>query len=403
MAMKKSTDIKTSSSKENTKSKATTKHKAAKKKSTKKVATQTKKEEKPKKKTKKEIAWDKNEEDACVFITTKFDNAKDMVKNVQRMGGSDSTVSDIKITTTNGGEFYVECKMPNAFAGQFTVTPDGEINLDEGEHEEKFGAASEILKNLDKLFNDTKSEEAQQILSSYMIANYHAKHAPFVCVKYNGEQMLVPLEEVQDAFDFDLDQRDKRSGRSYLCPDNMNIVNEILKNNGMPIPHLCDDPEKYSAFDNDAFDDKDLPIYMPFTDRNGEQKEFMIKRDDKTGQILCSKRGEVKNTTVHVKIHLKKKINKEKIDKWGKQFLDFTKNVNEGYESQVASTKITRSAEPSQACRNRAEAIKRKSTNKPPAGCNNEEWVWVEPYDRITGHVNGYHRSRRASDAPYKG
>lgn len=351
-----------------------------------------------------EAEWEKGEERTYATVVQKFENAGDMIESVERMGGADSTVSDVKITTT-GGVFYVESKMPNSFAGQFTVTKNGnpsQRNLKGG----KLKAAKAMTANKDMLLNYPSSPESQEILANYMKDNYEAKNAPFICVDYGEGQVLVPLEEAMEAFDFELDFREegKLSGTSKISKKNEAIIGDLLAEAGLPAATRGPN-DKYHSIPDEAFGDDDkLPEPMKFTDASGVERYIVFTRDRVTGQVLVKQRGTTKTQTMLVKIHRKDPIPEDKIHEWEDMFYDYAENVaNGGGSSPNVTTSVTRAADPTESTRRNAARIKAGESAKPAAGSESEEWVWVGDHYRMGHPVHGYHRRRRASDAPYRG
>lgn len=351
-----------------------------------------------------EAEWEKGEERTYATVVQKFENAGDAIESVERMGGADSTVSDVKITTA-GGVFYVESKMPNSFAGQFTVTKKGnpsQRNL----KGDKLKAAKAMTANKDMLLNDPSSPESQEILANYMQANYEAKNAPFICVDYGEGQVLVPLEEAMEAFDFELDFREegKLSGTSKISKKNETIIGDLLAEAGLPAATRGPN-DKYHSLPDEAFgEDGKLPEPMKFTDASGVERYIVFTRDRVTGQVLVKQRGTTKTQTMLVKIHRKDPIPEDKIHEWEDMFYDYAENVaNGGGSSPNVTTSVTRAADPTESTRRNAARIKDGESAKPAAGSESEEWVWVGDHYRMGHPVHGYHRRRRASDAPYRG
>ena len=107
---------------------------------------------------------------------------------------------------------------------------------------------------------------------------------------------------------------------------------------------------------------------------------------------------------MHVKIHRKDPIPEDKIHEWEDMFYDYAESIaNGGGSSPNVTTSVTRAADPTESTRRNAARIKAAESVKPAAGSESEEWVWVDDHIRMGNPVHGYHRRRRASDAPYRG
>ena len=358
----------------------------------------------PRGQKKGEAKWQKGEKRTYATVVQMFKNAPDMISAVELMGGSDSTVSDVKITAANGGVFYVESKMPDSFAGQFTLTKNGNPSKRSAKGD-KFKKAKMITSNIDLLRNEPKAPESQAILRDFMKANYEAKNAPFICVDYGDGQILVPLDEAEEAFDFDLDFREegKRSGTGKIPDMNKDIVNGILAEMGFP-NMTKEKGEDHYGFPDGTFDENtEFPDPIEFTDAKGVKRHFRFCIDEK-GHVTVRQQSETKTQTMLVKIHRKDPIPEDKIHEWENMFYDYAENVaNGGSSSPSVTTSVTRAADPTESTRRNAARIKAAESAKPAVGSDSEEWVWVDDHIRMGNPVHGYHRRRRASDAPYRG
>lgn len=161
--------------------------------------------------------WEKNEINAVNYLNDTFYPYAVFV----REGGSDSTVSDIHVMSAQGNDFYVECKCKKAQSGQFVVKPNAD-NTGFITTSSDNSVTENILDNvnndyatyvgmLDGASTNMKIDSLPQVMIlDWIKEHYHNKNAKYVMI----EDILIPLEDIDDYVTVSATMRPKRSGTS---------------------------------------------------------------------------------------------------------------------------------------------------------------------------------------------
>lgn len=181
--------------------------------------------------------WQDFENQCCNYLNEQFGE----YANFELMGGSDSTISDIKVNTFRGKEFFIEAKHSPAQCGQFVLLPNLKTKTFDYSCRNitplnKY--SKEIIEFMNQDFESFKEagtsgklieiQNSSEIFGNWIIETYKRKNAPFIIS--NGNQIL-PLEDIVDCFSITAKYRVKRSGSSKVGNKYLNIVKTFIANN----------------------------------------------------------------------------------------------------------------------------------------------------------------------------
>ncbi len=159
----------------------------------------------------------------------------------EHLGGSDSTITDIKVSTKNGDIFYIDAKHSPAQSGQFVLFPNFEEN--------KFKYSSKnitainefsqkIIDIMNKDFNSFSKastagnslvfEGCENIFSNWIINTYKNKNVRYIIT---NNFILLPIDQLNDYFDITAKYRVKKSGSSSVSKKNFESVETFIKDN----------------------------------------------------------------------------------------------------------------------------------------------------------------------------
>jgi len=161
--------------------------------------------------------WENFEEEMAIYLSEKYPN-----NEFGWYGGSDSTVSDIKVND----EFYIEVKMPHAQCGQFVLFPDMpnrifEYSSDNKAPENKY--TRKIINQMERNFEKHLSQKSsdieinENILADFIIEYYLNKNVRYIITK-ESDIIILPTEKLKKYFNITANFRPKTSGSGYL-PD----------------------------------------------------------------------------------------------------------------------------------------------------------------------------------------
>ena len=159
----------------------------------------------------------------------------------EHLGGSDSTITDIKVSTKNGDIFYIDAKHSPAQSGQFVLFPDFET------HQFKYSSknitainefSQKIIDIMNKDFdsfskastagNSLVFEGYENIFSNWIINTYKNKNVRYIIT---NNFILLPIDQLKDYFDITAKYRVKKSGSSSVSKKNFECVETFIKDN----------------------------------------------------------------------------------------------------------------------------------------------------------------------------
>ena len=201
-------------------------------------------------------------------------------ESFRHQGMSNSTMSDIQF---DDGEinFAIECKEPEAQSGQFVLLPNVDVKCFEFSPRNKtpfeLRGTKDIINYLDKHFDEFVNPGrmgldvplSPKIFAEWIIDMYRTKNVEFIITstnkdEYEGNLIILPLEEIGDYFDISCKYRVKKSGSSKI--------------NKKTYADLCDSLESKEI---NFIKREDLQIYtedkFPFEIHNSEQRGYKFQ------------------------------------------------------------------------------------------------------------------------------
>lgn len=177
--------------------------------------------------------WKNFETECYNFLCEKFSN----FAKFQKLGSSNSTVSDI-LVTTNNKEFFVEVKHLPAQCGQFVLLPDIKNKLFEYSSKNIIKVneySQEIIKHMNNNFEEFKNagtsgktiifENSENVFSKWIINYYKGKNVKFFII---NNLKLLHIEKINKYFNITAKYRVKRSGSSGVSPKMLKPLSEYI-------------------------------------------------------------------------------------------------------------------------------------------------------------------------------
>lgn len=196
--------------------------------------------------------WEKFETECVEYLNRTFG----AYASFEGKGGSDSTVSDIKVSqlaTNPGKQFYIEAKHCPAQCGQFVLLPNlrtrtfeysrlnaTKINPYSMAIIEYMNGFFEEYKEAGTAGKDINIENGPAIFASWIIQAYKDKGAKLIIT---NNKVILPVESFSRYFNVTATYRIKRSGSSSVGRGRMKVVSDYLKKN-YPITSILSDKDK---------------------------------------------------------------------------------------------------------------------------------------------------------------
>jgi DNA (cytosine-5)-methyltransferase 1 len=181
--------------------------------------------------------WEDFEIDCTEYLKRKFHQ----YANFKLIGGSDSTLSDIKVSTDSGDVFYIEAKQSKAQCGQFVLLPNIETRTFTYSNDNKTSINSyaiKIMEHMNAQFDEFKEagttgkditfDNDTDVFINWIVEIYKNK-----CVRYfiTNNYVIFPIEKFSEYFNIKAKYRIKRSGSSDVGKSNIaNVLNYIQSN-----------------------------------------------------------------------------------------------------------------------------------------------------------------------------
>jgi hypothetical protein len=158
------------------------------------------------------------------------------------VGGENSNISDIKVNTNSGHEFYMEVKYCPAQCGQFVLFPDAEncIFKYSPENETPINEySSKIIRYFNRHFDYYKDVSTtgknidminnNEVFKEWIIHTYKMKGIRFII---SNEFIIIPIDKFDKYFDISANYRIKRSGSSIVGKNSVpRILSHISSSN----------------------------------------------------------------------------------------------------------------------------------------------------------------------------
>lgn len=208
------------------------------------------------------------------FENKMYEQVAEIFKNydviVEKLGKSDSTLPDIKITKEDGNVIFLETKMPKAQTSQFVVIPENNRFLYSTKNKYPFNEyagmiISELNKNpkyFDVRQNQIIVDISNEIASKWIISNMKSKRVDYIITESDkNESSTFPIEKIADYFSIKTTLRRKKSGSRtipesklddfIICYKNKFCKEPIIKKkNGKIFVEEQNEKSKYIESDN---------------------------------------------------------------------------------------------------------------------------------------------------------
>lgn len=186
--------------------------------------------------------WEEHENMCLKYLKGKFGKYADFIS----LGGSNSTVPDIKVVLKNGKSFWIECKSPKSQSGQFVVIPNEDTFVfsprnHTSPNEFTDFIIEEMNKNYEKYVNAGTTGVTIDIdiaiFSKWIKNMYSQKGVKFFITGVNDEKFVISsINDFSEYYSIVGKYREKKSGsrdvsrskQEYLADDmlNENILEE---------------------------------------------------------------------------------------------------------------------------------------------------------------------------------
>ena len=166
--------------------------------------------------------WKDFEEEATEYLNKNFGKYANFILQ----GGSNSTKEDIKVTTKNNVEFYIEAKHSPAQCGQFVLFPN--LKTKKFEYSKQNvnrlnESALKIMSYMNENFDEFKNVGtagknieflgSQNIFCDWIVEMYKSKNVKFFITNNNT---ILPIEKFKEYFNVSAKYRVKKSGSSSV-------------------------------------------------------------------------------------------------------------------------------------------------------------------------------------------
>lgn len=185
--------------------------------------------------------WLKFEEDSTNYLNHKFGDQATFC----HLGGEDSTVSDIRVTTNTGRRFYMDAKLVPAQCGQFVLIPSvaagcfmfsdrNKTNLTPQVQAiiEHMNADFEAYKEAGTAGKDIDLHDGGKVFCDWIISTYLQKGTDFFIT---NEYTILPIRDFAKHFDVTATYRVKRSGSAEVGERKIPVIIQKIKTGGYPV------------------------------------------------------------------------------------------------------------------------------------------------------------------------
>ncbi len=162
--------------------------------------------------------------DACNYLNNTYGSDK---VSFRRMGGMDSTVSDIAAVINGQTAFFIEAKDTGAQSGQFVLFPDEANRTFNFSNDNKSvrnvftDAIAEVMKRDFDRFSKVGTADMNigidsNVCSQWITGHYAQKNVRFFITKYGESFVIFPLRRFMNYFNIEANYRKKGSGSGSL-------------------------------------------------------------------------------------------------------------------------------------------------------------------------------------------
>lgn len=208
------------------------------------------------------LDWEKFEITSEAYLKQKFGK----VAGFELQGGSDSTRSDIKVTTLSGQQlFYIEAKSCPAQCGQFVLLPNiatKTFDYSPGNSIKINNYSQDVISYMNCFFEDFKEagtagkdiffENCSNIFADWIINFYSQKEVRFIITNGN---IILPVKNFKSCFSVTAKYRTKRSGSSSVPAKDIAPVSEYMNSN-FPVSNILRENGKLFVSSNINLDKK---------------------------------------------------------------------------------------------------------------------------------------------------
>ncbi len=177
--------------------------------------------------------WEKFEKECVKYLDS---NYGDKVR-FELIGGSDSTLSDIKVKEKN---FFIEAKMSKSQSGQFVLLIEGNEFIYSSKNKGEINEFSSlILEYINENFSYYKNvgtgamdiDLPTEYFSSWIENHYRRKNVAFIITKYRNQFVILPISKFSDYFNIKASFRKKTSGSRELPKKYFDRINDFFGDN----------------------------------------------------------------------------------------------------------------------------------------------------------------------------
>ena len=196
-------------------------------------------------------SWKEFEKSCYIYLVRKYGE----YCSFEPLGESDSTNSDIRVSTRRNGKFFIETKEDSAQCGQFVLYPDeenGEFIYSPKNKSRLNQYSQEIMDYMNENFEDfveagTKGANINlpdDVFYGWIKNYYASKNVRFFITK-SINYIVFPIEEFDKYFSVSAKYRIKKSGSSDPARSNLPEIKNILTSLGCNYDLLSENDKLY--------------------------------------------------------------------------------------------------------------------------------------------------------------
>lgn len=219
--------------------------------------------------------WEKFERDSAKFIKDNYANEFNI--DVKTIGGSDSNLNDIQIYKNSSLILNVESKANEAQCGQFVVTIDSNNNFKYSPRNfTPINGFTNLIMNelnnsdiyLESTYKYVDVDIPNRVAVGWVTEYYKSKNVEFFISQYNGNKILIHIDNLKDYFDITCKIRPKGSGSKDVPRKNVDIFHK-----GINMLH----PEYNISRDQLHYEQRKLVFNSPYTLFNESKNKITFK------------------------------------------------------------------------------------------------------------------------------
>lgn len=168
--------------------------------------------------------------------------------NFIHTGGSDSTVSDIRVDIDGTSKFYIEVKMNASQCGQFVLLPDiknKRFIFSEKNNSTKTSTTKKIIeymnKNFEKYANGGILEVNDKVFYDWVIEHYKEMGTKYIITGDESKYIIFPIDKFSAYFSIKGVYRAKRSGSRSPSRNQQKQFIELIKNTKINFSYIIND------------------------------------------------------------------------------------------------------------------------------------------------------------------